>query len=74
MLVEDFWNSNRQLDYLFSGLGFVKAHQMAVDSTYVSLHALDLLPEKFVYPEGFQKAWDFHVEWRKGVRSKLCPF
>lgn len=71
LLIEDFWNSNRQLDYLLSGMRFVKAHQMAIDSAYVSLTALDLLPPSFVYPEGFHETWKFHVKWRNTVRQQL---
>ena len=71
LLVEDFWQPNRQLDYLLARKGFVKAHQMAADSLYVSASdASMLLPPdgKWWYPKGFHRQWEANTKWRRHVK------
>ncbi len=45
ILVEDFWLSNRALDRLLTGNGFLKLRQMQIDSIWVNRRAVaDLRP------------------------------
>ena len=71
LLVEDFWQANRQLDYLLARKGFVKAHQMAADSLYVSTSdSSALLPPdgRWWYPKGFHRQWEANTKWRRHVK------
>ena len=73
LMVEDFWVSNRQLDFQLSQNAMVKAHQLAIDSLYVHLHDASLLPKKrWWYPSGFHKTWRDNEHYRTLVRSRLA--
>ena len=72
LLVEDFWLSNRNLDHLLTRQAFLKAHQLAIDSLWISSRATDLLPAggRFWYPPGWHKLWSETEKFRATVREQ----
>ena len=74
LLVEDFWLSNRNLDHLLTGQAFLKAHQLAIDSLWISSRATDLLPAggRFWYPPGWHKLWSETEKFRATVREQTA--
>jgi hypothetical protein len=63
LLVEDFWVSLRDLDYLLYKNGFKKLAPLAVDSLYTSKDLEE--PLEIWYPAKFFKHIEFHQQWRK---------
>lgn len=70
ILVEDGAFDMREMDDVMNHAGFVKAHQMALDSLYVArAHASTLLPAgEFWYPPGFHTAVaDMRSDQKRGT-------
>lgn len=73
LLVEDFWASNRELDWLLNRKGFVKLHQLPIDSLYVPRHVAARLPAALWYPAAAGASWSEWQSFRATHRSGLAP-
>lgn len=73
IIVEDFWISGRELDLLLGQSGFIKYHQLPIDSVYLNLNDLDLINSdgKTWYPSTFKSAVDQNMKFREMNKQKL---
>lgn len=67
ILIEDFWLSNRVLDYFMGGHGYSKFQQLAIDSLYMPW---DRTVEKRWLPDGWDSIWGENQVYREAVRAK----
>jgi hypothetical protein len=68
--MEDFWQSNREVDFLLTAHApFIKAQQAAIDSLYLRTSALSLVPRTWYYPGGWQAAWEENKRLRETLRK-----
>jgi len=69
LLVEDFFLSLRDLDYLLYKKGFKKLAPLGIDSLYAPKDLEE--PLEFWYPDNFFKHIEFHQQWRKTKKPGL---
>ena len=71
ILVEDFWLSNRALDRLLTGNGFLKLRQMQIDSFWVNVRAVaDLRPTYWESAHDGPERWEHTIEFRDDMRKR----
>jgi len=67
ILMENFWLSTRNSDYLLNSHGFSKLHQMAIDGLFVN-HG-----QKLWYPPKWTNHWQSNQNYRHSVKPQLDP-
>jgi FkbM family methyltransferase len=70
LLVEDFWISNRELDFLMNKKSYIKHQQLAIDSVYVPRSKFDSSKPVW-YPTKYFDHINSNNEFRKQQASKL---
>ena len=69
MLIEDFFVSIRQLDLLLTRNGYVKFHELAIDSVFVK-RGIELPPNVW-YPPHYDENIRLNREYRESVKEQL---
>jgi FkbM family methyltransferase len=69
LLIEDFWVTQRDIDYLVTSKGFIKYRQLAVDSLYLSKTTKYLSP--VWEPPNLDGDWMFNKQFRTTVKDQL---
>lgn len=75
LLIEDFWLQPvpRTLDVYLGQNGYIKFHQMAIDSVFVQKDfAVDVLRQPTWYPPQFDADVQFHVNWVKQTSTQTA--
>ena len=64
----------KQLDWILSRAGFVKAHQLPLDSVWVARRALAdgrvTLPRRFWYPPSAERDWAHWTAFRNSTQGR----
>ena len=69
ILIEEFWISSRDLDYLMTTKGFIKLRQLAVDAMYIARSTPFIEPRWD--PPNLEGDWQYNKKFRETVRDKL---